>query len=65
MFDSSHQLGTEPGDFQLVLCSLGIRQQAFEFTHMLLMIDPLFKVHFKSSPAGFSNASVFSSLFPA
>ena len=65
MLDCSGEFRSKAGDLRLVLCSLGIRQQAFELTHMLLMVDPLFKIHVKSSPAGFSNASVFSSLFPA
>ena len=64
MLDRSGKFRSKAGDLRLVVCSLGICQQAFELAHMLLMVDPLFKVHFKPSAAGFSNASVFSSLFP-
>ena len=46
LFDSSHQLGTKPGDLQLVVCLLGIRQQSFKSVNALLKVDSLFDVHF-------------------
>lgn len=45
LFDSSHQLGTKPGDLQLVVCLLGKRQQPFKFADTLLKVHPLFKIH--------------------
>ena len=45
LFDSSHQLGTKPGDLQLVVWLLGIRQQPFTFADTLLKLDSLFEVH--------------------
>ncbi len=45
LFDSCHQLDTEPGDFRLVVCLLGIRQQPFKFVDTLLKVHPLFKIH--------------------
>ena len=45
LFDSCHQLDTEPGDFRLVVCLLGIRQQPFKFMDTLLKVHPLFEIH--------------------
>ena len=45
LFDSSHQLGTKPGDLRLVVYLLGKRQQPFEFVDTLLKVHPLFKIH--------------------
>ena len=45
LFDSNHQLDTEPGDFRLVVCLLGIRQQPFKSVDVLLKVDSLFEIH--------------------
>ena len=64
LFDCCRKLCAKPGYFRLVVCLLGIRQQPFKSVDALLKVDALFEIHFKSSIAGFTIASVFSSLFP-